>query len=132
MGIEGSWVNEFGSTLWIGPVQDDGSFALTYQTAVSSGQCAQGSFVGNGYFSTSGSALGFSVLWRNDQSNCKSVTTWCGVYVVDSAEQIIAPWLLTSEDPENPWASTVVGQDTFYRQQQTQVAALRRGRSSHP
>lgn len=131
MGIQGTWINEFGSTLTIGPVQGDGSFALTYQTAVSSGQCAQGSFAGTGYFSSGGSALGFSVLWQNDQSNCQSVTTWCGVYLVNPVEQILAPWLLTSVNPEDPWASTAVGEDTFQRQQ-AEVAAVRRGRSSHP
>ncbi len=120
MDVEGKWYNAFGSTLNIGPVLN-GGFALQYETAVSAGQCAQGVFDGSGFFSTTGNVLAFTVLWINSLSDCKSVTTWSGVYDPDS-DSITAIWLLTAYSPDNPWAPTSVGEDHFQRLQPTTVA----------
>ena len=128
MSVEGTWYNAFGSTLNIGQVVD-GAFFVTYETAVSSGQCAQGTFPGSGFFSASGSVLGFTVLWTNSGSDCKSVTTWSGVYDPTS-DSITAIWLLTADSPETPWAPTSVGEDQFHRRQSAE-AVQRAGRMAY-
>jgi hypothetical protein len=127
VGIEGNWYNAFGSSMTIGPVRD-GAFTFQYETAVSSAGCAKGVFAGTGYYAESGGAIGFSALWQNAQSQCDSVTTWCGQYrTADTIEEIVAIWLLTAQTVD-PWAPTSIGEDRFVR---APVASIRSGRAPH-
>ena len=115
MNLQGTWYNELGSVLTIGNIQN-GQFQLTYQTAVSASNCAQGIFQGTGCLNTgeSGTTIGIAVSWQNNISNCESVTTWSGYLTGDADDPIIvAFWLLTSANPESSWASTLVGEDVF-------------------
>ena len=115
MNLQGIWYNELGSVLTIDAIVGN-TFQLNYQTAVSTENCAQGTFNGTGYINVapSGTTIGMVVAWQNELSNCESVTTWSGYCTVDPLnQQIVAFWLLTSIDPANQWASTLVGQDIF-------------------
>jgi hypothetical protein len=138
VGLEGTWYNELGSTLVIDPISD-GSVVGSYETAVSSSGCATGSYPVAGRTDTDsgGQTVGFSVTWLNAQSSCNSTTSWAGQYqVVDGAEQLTALWLLAMKtDPSDDWASTLVGEDLFTREQPSaeQVAqASARKRHPHP
>lgn len=137
MALKGKWHNELGSVMVIGPVVD-GGFELTYKTAVSTKNCAKGSFKGSGRLNTSryGQTVAFTVSWQNKRSNCRSVTAWSGqLQKVDGEEQIVALWLLTGIDPKNKWASTNIGQDVFTKTQPKKKAIaknLRGRRHSHP
>lgn len=114
MGLEGTWVNELGSTLVIDSVSN-GGLTGSYTTAVSSEACAKGSFVvlGRTDVDTGGTSLGWSVAWKNNGSWCYSVSSWAAQF--DEAESIItAFWLLSIQTEEaSGWASTNVGVDYF-------------------
>lgn len=91
----------------------------TYQTAVGN---ASGTYPLVGQIDTqpSGSAaLGCTVAWINQYGSSHSATAWSGQYqTIDGEDQIIAFWLLTSEqtDPNNDWEATLVGKDVFRRE----------------
>jgi hypothetical protein len=143
MGINlvGTWQNELGSRLTIESVQS-GVLSGTYQTAVSSGACAQGKFQVSGVTDTDsgdgGNNIGFAVSWRNDTSNCKSVTAWSGQVFNPGPNQVIfAFWLLTVESgAADVWQDTLIGQDTFwYGASQTPKVIAEKSkvvRRSHP
>jgi hypothetical protein len=137
MGLEGKWHNELGSTLIIKEVTD-GTLFGTYETAVSEG-CATGQFavVGRTDVESGGDTVGFAVTWLNDQSKCNSTTTWAGQYLtVNGQESLTALWLLvTKTEPDEQWASTLVGEDVFTRETATpeqQKEAAARKRHPHP
>lgn len=137
MGLQGTWHNELGSVLRIGPVTD-GAFDLVYETAVSAKNCAKGEFVGSGRLDDApiGRTVGFVVAWQNERSDCASVTAWSGaLQTVGGDEQLVAMWLLTGIQSKNDWASTNVGRDVFSRTQAPEdVVAqnLSSKRHSHP
>ena len=122
MSLEGTWYNELGSVMIIDQVVD-GSFQLTYETAVSTKHCAKGTFNGSGYLNTSplGQTIAFSISWLNDVSNCASVTAWSGQLQDDDGEgSIMAFWLLTGINPKTEWAPTNIGQDVFTKKPPTE------------
>jgi avidin family protein len=138
MGLDGTWYNELGSTLVIENVSS-GLVEGTYETATSGGGCATGTFtlVGRTDTDSGGQTVGFSVTWTNGQSNCYSTTSWAGQYqAVGGSEHFSALWLLAMATPESEdWASTLVGEDVFFRQPPAEehvAAALRRKRHPHP
>lgn len=139
MGLEGTWYNELGSTLVVDEVSD-GTVVGNYQTAVSSGGCAQGTYavLGKTDVDSSGQTVGFSVTWLNAQSPpCNSTTSWAGQYqTVDGVEHLTAIWILVMKtDPGDDWASTLVGEDVFTRQPPASehiARALSRKRHPHP
>lgn len=138
MNIQGTWYNELGSTMVINEVTD-GGFTGSYTTAVSSTNCAQGSFtlVGRTDTDAGGEAVAFVVCWLNDTSECKSITAWSGqAQTIGSEDYINAFWLLTVESsPEMDWYATHVGQDTFTRDQPSQEAIAAKSKvlkRSHP
>ncbi|KOV08744.1 hypothetical protein ADK91_13470 [Streptomyces sp. XY511] len=115
-GITGTWYNQLGST-FIVTAGADGSLTGTYESAVGN---AESRYVLTGrYDSTpatdgSGTALGWTVAWKNNFRNAHSATTWSGQYVAGSEARINTQWLLTSGTTEaNNWKSTLVGHDTF-------------------
>ncbi len=118
MGLAGTWYNELGSTLVIQEVSG-GMLAGTYETAVSSGGCASGSYAVQGTTDTDsgGQSVGLTVTWVNAQSRCNSTTTWAGQYQeINGNEVLAAMWLLVMDTaPEADWASTLVGHDVFTR-----------------
>uniref|UniRef100_UPI001D1A5BA8 Streptavidin,Superoxide dismutase [Cu-Zn],Streptavidin n=1 Tax=Streptomyces avidinii TaxID=1895 RepID=UPI001D1A5BA8 len=62
----------------------------------------------------SGTALGWTVAWKNNYRNAHSATTWSGQYVGGAEARINTQWLLTAGTTEaNAWKSTLVGHDTF-------------------
>jgi hypothetical protein len=138
MGLEGTWYNELGSTLVVTSV-NDGTVVGSYETAPSSGGCALGEFgvIGRTDSDSGGQTVGFSVTWRNQQSQCNSTTSWAGQYqTIDGAEQLTALWLLVMRtDASADWSSTLVGEDVFMRHppaQEQAAAAQARKRHSHP
>lgn len=114
MGLEGTWVNELGSTLVIDSVSN-GGLTGSYTTAVSREACAKGSFIVTGRtdVDSGGTSLGWCIVWKNEGSWCNSVSSWAGQF--DEAESIImAFWLLSIQTEEGAgWASTNVGVDVF-------------------
>lgn len=120
MELEGTWYNELGSWMTINHVSE-GGFTGTYNTAVSSTGCAEGSFALVGLTDTdsAGQAVAFTVCWQNNRSDCDSVTAWSGqLQNVNGEDQISTFWLLTVESsPDQDWYATHVGQDVFTRAQ---------------
>jgi hypothetical protein len=138
MGLLGTWHNELGSTLVITEVQGD-TIVGTYETAVSGSGCAKGIFpvIGRTDVDAGGTTLGFTITWRNDKSSCNSTTSWAGQYqVIDDQEVLIALWLLAMKtNVEEDWASTLVGEDMFFREPaspERQAEVATRKRHSHP
>jgi len=136
MSIEGTWYNELGSQMNISV--SGATISGTYWTAVGS---ASGAYAVVGQFDTQptagGQAVGWTVVWTNASGSSHSVTTWSGQYQENQGqEEILAFWLLTSEQlPQNDWAATNVGQDTFVRAPPTQVQitqARKRRAAAHP
>lgn len=116
MGLDGTWVNELKSTFVIEPVQG-GALVGTYETLVSGDACAKGQFIASGRtdVDSRGSSVAWSVSWTNQESSCASVTAWAGQY--DGKDTIVAFWLLSRKtSPDDAWAATTIGMDTFVRQ----------------
>jgi hypothetical protein len=135
--LQGTWYNELGSTMVIGPLDPtNGTMTGTYTTAVSSSGCARGVFplAGRSDVQTRGQTVGWAVCWLNGTFNCGSTTSWVGHF--DGKGTITAFWLLAAKaKPGEEWASTLVGQDVFARTQPTEdevAQALRTKRHSHP
>lgn len=119
MSLEGIWYNQLGSTLTINEVQK-GGFTGTYKTEVSTSGCAKGVFplVGRTNISRTKQSVGFVVSWKNELSDCNSVTAWSGqLQNVNHEDQLVTTWLLTvGTDPKDNWKSTFLNKDTFKRQ----------------
>ena len=136
MSLLGKWHNELGSTLNI-EKEENGVLEGVYETAVSSGGCAQGSFPLHGTtdVDSGGQTFGFSVTWKNEKSSCQSTTAWAGHYRED-LERLIAFWLLaTKTDPKDEWGSTLVGEDVFTRETvsaERQEEVAQHKRPAHP
>ncbi|MEW1909925.1 avidin/streptavidin family protein [Kitasatospora sp. NPDC085895] len=137
MTIAGDWYNEFGSHMRL---TDDTSGGLT-GTYVSGAGHVAGPYELTGRHDAPagpgrGTAVGWTVAWRNEQGDAGSVTSWSGQYLAGD-ETILATWLLTrSASAADVWESTVVGQDVFTRQAPAPEDVERhlRGRrpASHP
>jgi Avidin family len=138
MDIKGTWYNELHSTMTIAEVSN-GQIKGTYTTAVSATACAQGAFelIGRTDTDSGGEGLGFVVSWKNDGSDCESVTAWSGqAQTINGEESIVAYWLLTVESsPDEDWYATHVGQDTFTRTPPSPESVAKKSkmlRRSHP
>ncbi|MFD5417872.1 avidin/streptavidin family protein [Streptomyces sp. NPDC127069] len=114
-GITGTWYNQLGSTFTV-TANTDGSLTGTYESAVGN---AESRYVVTGRYDTAaatgtGTALGWTVAWKNDFRNAHSATTWSGQYVGGADAKINTQWLLTSgTTAADSWKSTLVGHDTF-------------------
>ncbi len=136
--FSGVWYNELGSEMQLSA--SGGQVSGIYMTSVG---YASGDYTISGRYnetpSSGGQALGWAVAWDNPYINSHSATAWSGQYQTDpttNAEEIGTFWLLTSEtDPDDDWAATQIGQDTFTRQKPTSdaIEKARKGRAaSHP
>lgn len=119
--LVGTWSNESGSTMTIDSVSPDGEVRGSYKTAVSAVSADKCNITES--FPLVGRAdlpsLGFVVSWKNNLSNCSSVTAWSGqVQTVGGQDQLVTTWLLTSQTvPKKNWQSTTVNKDIFKRKQ---------------
>jgi hypothetical protein len=117
MTITGDWYNELGSHMRL-TAEPRGGITGSY---VSAAGHAPGPYVLVGRhdppaLADHGTALGWTVAWRNDDNDAGCVTSWNGLYY-DDAEQIRATWLLTASATQpNAWEATSVGQDVFTRE----------------
>lgn len=120
--ICGTWTNEFGSTLEIGPVAPDGSFRGLYRSHTG----ATGEYPVEGFTDPepdgSGQTVVFSVSWRSRVGAYDSSWHWAsgfaGLYsVVDGKEQIKTLYLLQQEATASTpdWMATAVFPSTFGR-----------------
>jgi hypothetical protein len=116
--ITGTWYNQLGSIMIV-TTTGDGGLTGTYESAVGN---AENKYVLTGRYDSapatngSGTALGWTVAWRNEFRNAHSVTTWSGQYFGGDQERITTQWLLTSGTTSaNEWRSTLVGHDLFTR-----------------
>nr|AAX16019.1 circularly permuted covalent streptavidin dimer mutant E2 [synthetic construct] len=97
-GITGTWYNQLGSTLIV-TAGADGALTGTYESAVGN---AESRYVLTGRYDSapatdgSGTALGWTVAWKNNYRNAHSATTWSGQYVGGAEARINTQWLLTS------------------------------------
>jgi hypothetical protein len=138
--LQGTWYNELGSEMFVDPLDPTSQTVTgTYTTAVSSSGCAQGEFflVGRSDVQVGGQTFGWTVCWLNADTKCWSTTSWAGQYQEAGGNATItALWLLTMRvDPEDEWASTLIGQDLFTRYPPADEAvaqALGARRHSHP
>lgn len=115
-GITGTWYNQLGSTFTVSTTAD-GGLVGTYESTVGN---AENRYVATGRYDSqpatdgSGTALGWTVAWRNRYRNAHSATTWSGQYFGGTHERITTQWLLTSgTTTANEWRSTLVGHDAF-------------------
>jgi Avidin family len=123
--ITGTWYNQLGSIMIV-TATGDGGLTGTYESAVGN---AENKYVLTGRYDNapatdgSGTALGWTVAWRNEFRNAHSVTTWSGQYFGGDQERIITQWLLTSGTTSaNEWRSTLVGHDLFTRTEPSAAA----------
>jgi hypothetical protein len=139
MPVTGTWYNELGSTMTL--YMNGPSITGTYQTRVGDASGIYqlvGSIDLDGDPDINGQAIAWVVAWNNAaKGSSHSITAWSGQYqLIDSVEEIVTLWLLTTEMPSNSdWASTQVNQDIFTRTPPTAqqiMAAEKRGRISHP
>lgn len=118
MDISGTWYNELGSQVTL--TVNGKAITGTYVTAVGD---AEGEYDLVGQVDTDNDesqAVGWVVVWNNENGSADSVTAWSGQYqITDDGEEIISTtWLLTGEtELDEDWASTLVGKDIFIRTQ---------------
>jgi avidin family protein len=118
MSLEGNWYNELNSSM---KLEVNGN-VITGVYTNAAGQ-ATGDFKLYGVIEPSpvdsNQVLAWVVTWvrLSDGKNFHSVTAWSGQYQsIDQQEVLTTEWLLTSEtDPNDDWASTMVGHDVFTR-----------------
>jgi hypothetical protein len=132
MGIEGIWYNELGSRMEL--TVENATITGVYVSAVGAAE-SEYELVGriDTAPSSGGQAVGWTVVWTNAaHGSSHSATSWSGQYQEsDGQEEIYSFWLLvTEEQPQNDWAATRVGQDTFRRVKPTEaeIARARRRR----
>jgi hypothetical protein len=117
-GIAGTWYGQRGARLELTVAHGgriEGKYYTSNQDDISGyfeliGMSDTRSFGGSRSF-------GFIVCWNNEYVNQHSVTAWSGQYqTVNGEEVLVTNWLLTREtSPEDCWAATMVGNDTFKR-----------------
>ena len=107
------WYNQLGSVLVITANDGLGRFEGSYCSKVGE---AKKQYTALGSYVTDGSTLAWSVAWKNQYLNANSCTAWSGQMQHDSAGNpvILTTWLLTQRtEPQDDWAATNVGVDTF-------------------
>ncbi|ARE77667.1 MULTISPECIES: streptavidin [unclassified Streptomyces] len=116
--VLGTWYNQLGSTMVVTKAAN-GGFVGTYESAVGN---AEKRYVMTGRYDSapatdgSGTAVGWTVAYRNAYRNAHSVATWSGQYIGGSQERIVTQWLLSyGTTAADQWKSTVVGHDEFSR-----------------
>jgi len=108
--LVGSWVNELGSVMVIGQVQNS-MFNGRYRSAVGANHGpVDGALTGT----IAGDSIGFTVNW---QPTFASVTAWTGKVLADpnGAPYIYTLWQLAQgiDDPQDLWQSILAGSDIF-------------------
>ncbi|NWG16896.1 MAG: hypothetical protein HXY41_09695 [Chloroflexi bacterium] len=117
-GIAGLWYGQRGSWLELS-VAHDGRIEGKYHTSNEDEPQSTFDLIGMSDTRAFGGSrsVGLVVCWNNEYVNQHSITAWSGQYQLINGEEVLtASWLLTRETaPENGWAATMVGQDTFKR-----------------
>jgi hypothetical protein len=117
MTIAGDWYSDLGSHMQL---STDASGGITGSYLPAAGHLT-GRYLLVGRYDPiaepeQGTAVGWTVVWRNAHGNAHSVTNWSGQYFDHGEERIRATWLLAMSAPaDDTWKSTVVGQDVFTR-----------------
>ncbi|XP_065717340.2 avidin-like [Patagioenas fasciata] len=119
--LTGEWVNDLGSHMTIGPVDKEGKFDGSYETAVkdttSNIYCSP--LVGFQHTCKENFAFGFTVNWKSSDPAINSITVFTGQCFVDDAgkETLKTMWLLRSGvgNIKDDWKATKVGTNTFTR-----------------
>ena len=135
MSVLGAWTNELGSVLTIESVEA-GLITGTYTTAVSTDACAKGTFgvTGRTDVDSDGTSAAWSVVWRNEVSDCESATSWAGQFNIQTG-LLTAFWVLSTEtDLPEAWGSTRIGIDYFSQGGSPTFKSIRQPTSgrSHP
>jgi Avidin family len=112
--LEGTWINELGSTMTIERYAD-GKFSGWYASKVSEGEePVRGRLTGM----IAGDTIGFVVNWL---PKFNSITSWSGKVLAteQGAPYIYTLWYLSRgvENPSDWWQSFLAGSDTFWKQQ---------------
>jgi hypothetical protein len=92
-----SWANKHGSVLTVAAVDADGLFRGTYVNRDPGFSCQGTEYPVTGW--ATGTAVTFSVLWRNVAKDCESATSWTGFYYNG---RITASWSLVPDGAINP------------------------------
>ncbi|XP_061170048.1 streptavidin-like [Saccostrea echinata] len=111
--LSGKWRNQLQSEMVI--TCKDGTISGKYTSAV--GQASKEYELMGRYTQVNDKdyMVGWSVAWKNQYQDAKSVTSWTGVFY--GAEGVIrTQWILSSfEDPDDFWETFITNQDTFSR-----------------
>ena len=142
--ISGKWYNELNSWMEI-QVQGNILTGKYHGSAGPAGGDFKLSGVIDGSPMDSSQALAWVVTWirSTDGQNFHAVTAWSGFYqritnpkTRATADSLAAQWFLTSKsDPGDPWPSTKVGHDVFFRAPTSEPMVQRRMKwsaRSHP
>lgn len=117
-GIAGTWYGQRGSRLEL-TLTHGGRLEGKYYTAYNDDGHGEFELIGMSDTRSFGGSrsVGFVVCWNNEYVNQHSVTAWSGQHqCVNGEEMLVTNWLLTREtSPEDGWAATMVGNDTFRR-----------------
>lgn len=123
--LEGTWINEFGSTMEIASVDPKtGTFAGIYQSHTG----ATGVYNLTGITdikpdpNVNSQTVAFAISWRNiessgDEDGSNWVSAFSGqVQIVDGRQQMTTTYLFQKNtNPSDNWGSTIVDKATFTR-----------------
>ena len=94
-----NWVNQAGSSLQIGEIEENGLFKGTYINRAKGYSCQNIPYPVTGW--VNGTALTFTVKWQHPEESCGSLTAWTGFL---SGGKITTEWQLVKDQ------TTEVGQ----------------------
>lgn len=104
-----TWTNQRGSTLTIDSVGSNGQIAGTYVNRAAGFGCQKTPYPVIGWIY--GTAITFTVAWKNPSASCQSITAWTGFYLKG---EIQTKWQLVEDGATNP-SQIMQGSDTFRR-----------------
>lgn len=110
------WENQRGSYLHITAVTPEGMIAGFFVNNAPNFQCRGTPYPLIGWIAPGTNTITFSVMWKNGHANCRSLTTWAGVFSGDSS-RITTTWLLVFNGQQG---APMQGQDTFTRRAATE------------
>jgi hypothetical protein len=122
LSISGVWENEFGSTLEIGPVAEDGTFRGTYRSHTGATGVYPVMGVADPQPTSNNLAVSFSVTWRSLEGKPDPSWHWVsgftGLLEENNGQEIMRTMYLLQQDATNAvadWMATAVYPSNFHR-----------------
>mmetsp|Transcript_23345 Transcript_23345/g.39867 ORF Transcript_23345/g.39867 Transcript_23345/m.39867 type:complete len:213 (+) Transcript_23345:45-683(+) len=118
--LEGNWINQMGSTV---ELTTSNGILSGFYISPNAGDAGNTSYVLSGtyYDDSDSSSFGFTVSWINSaDDNLNTTSVWAGHIMKgneDDSYILRTYWLMIESTPwVYAWESTMMGQDTFFRQ----------------